>query len=287
MPSSASTNLVPKSTHRFGPRAAIWIGPRWPPSAQHHRVWFVRDALGIAFAVGTWGLVLSAAGVLVYELLLPAQNVVYAVVNGVLFHLLVFLGLASHARTMLTDPGSVRAGDAPWLGAPQCQRCGSSRPPRAHHCRVCGCCIRKMDHHCPWVNNCVGEDNQKYFVLFTLYTGLASLHALLLLGVSVLRAYARGEWDTASPVSPRGALIFLFLVSVKGLLFTSTMFGTQMHAICTDRTSVELLQRQRAGGKGTKWMNLKVVFGRRVSVAWINPFASQELQSLEAHHDVV
>jgi len=61
-----------------------------------------------------------------------------------------------------------------------CRRCNSYKPQRAHHCSVCKRCIIKMDHHCPWVNNCVGIGNHKYFLLFIFYTCLSCVYSLCL-----------------------------------------------------------------------------------------------------------
>jgi len=47
-----------------------------------------------------------------------------------------------------------------------CDKCLSFRPPRAHHCSICNACVMRMDHHCPWVGNCVGHKNHKFFVCF-------------------------------------------------------------------------------------------------------------------------
>uniref|UniRef100_A0A8C6FSI0 Palmitoyltransferase n=1 Tax=Moschus moschiferus TaxID=68415 RepID=A0A8C6FSI0_MOSMO len=198
------------------------LAPRSPGAAP--RVWFVPDALGIVCASATWALTLSEGALLLSAWLLPEQRPAYSAVHGSLFLLLAFLALASHARTMLTDPGALPAGVLPAPGlAARCPLCGALRPPGAHHCSVCQRCIRRAHHHCPWVNNCVGADNRKFFLLFTLYTALAALHVLLLLSVPTLRAYARGEWDLQTPVRLRAPLLFLFVVALNGFLFASDM----------------------------------------------------------------
>lgn len=124
--------------------------------------------------------------------------------NTIAFNILVFLLIMSHFKAVVSDPGTVplpqtridfsdihstepgmyalhiiiltiimttsclKACEVDWT---ICTRCETYRPPRAHHCRICKRCIRRMDHHCPWINNCVGERNQKYFLQFLIYVG--------------------------------------------------------------------------------------------------------------------
>lgn len=164
-------------------------------------VWLVRDNCGIACVLLAWLLMAYSQYTLLTIILLPKLQdhstdfklKVKYYIHIFTFEFFSFLMLASHLRTILTDPGSVpRKTATPEViqiitstGQPnqvvyKCSECCSVKPDRAHHCSVCQRCIRKMDHHCPWVNNCVGERNQKFFVLFTLYVTIISAHALCL-----------------------------------------------------------------------------------------------------------
>ncbi|XP_037372179.1 palmitoyltransferase ZDHHC7 isoform X3 [Talpa occidentalis] len=120
----------------------------------------------------------------------------------------------------------------------KCPKCCCVKPERAHHCSICKRCIRKMDHHCPWVNNCVGEKNQRFFVLFTMYIALSSVHALVLCALQFVSC-VRGQWTECSDFSPPITVILLIFLCLEGLLFftfTAVMFGTQIHSICNDET---------------------------------------------------
>ncbi|XP_061443947.1 palmitoyltransferase ZDHHC3 isoform X1 [Rhineura floridana] len=259
-----------------------------PPShSSSGTMWFIRDGCGIACAVITWFLVFYADFVVILVMLLPSRDYIYSVINGVVFNTLAFLALASHMRAMVTDPGAVPKGNAtkefieslqlkPGQVVYKCPKCCSIKPDRAHHCSVCKRCIRKMDHHCPWVNNCVGENNQKYFVLFTMYIALISLHALIMVGFHFLYCFEE-DWTKCSSFSPPTTVILLILLCFEALLFlifTSVMFGTQVHSICTDETGIERLKKQEpTWEKVSSWEGMKLAFGGELSLRWFNPFS--------------
>ncbi|WAR06587.1 ZD16A-like protein [Mya arenaria] len=79
-----------------------------------------------------------------------------------------------------------------------CKKCISPKPPRTHHCTICGKCILKMDHHCPWLNNCVGHNNHRYFFLFCVYMWMGTIYVSWV-GHDLFRQHFYGDEPTAFP----------------------------------------------------------------------------------------
>lgn len=256
------------------------------------RAWCVKDICGIICAAMTWFLIFFAEFVVMAVILLPSQYPVYKTINTIIFNILSFLAISSHLRTMFSDPGAVPKGNATkemiqQLGFKEgqvffkCPKCCSIKPERAHHCSVCQRCIRKMDHHCPWVNNCVGESNQKYFVLFTFYIALISIHAMFLT-VNQFAQCIKHEWKACSTFSPPATVILLLFLTFEALLFaifTLIMLGTQMNAIWNDETGIEQLKKEEARWvRKSKWKSIQAVFGR-FSIGWFSPFTQPLIKS--------
>ncbi|XP_010565233.1 PREDICTED: probable palmitoyltransferase ZDHHC21 [Haliaeetus leucocephalus] len=168
-----------------------------------------------------------------------------------------------------------------------CDRCEAYRPPRAHHCRICHRCVRRMDHHCPWINNCVGELNQKYFIQFLFYAGLASLYAAGLVLAAWLGPVGRSPagmaagGDVANNRVQTAHCIILLLESLFFGAFVTVVFYDQVVSIITDKTPLEQLRN-----RGLKEMNregprplkpklvlLREVFGRGFVLCWLFPWS--------------
>ncbi|KAE9020093.1 hypothetical protein PF011_g5567 [Phytophthora fragariae] len=244
------------------------------------RLWCNKDPCGIVCAVISWFLVLYAectvVGVVVYPWmgLSPLGLLHIAIFTG-----LCFLALVSHGKAMLTDPGAVPESALPVALAHAskdeiarmeeqryrtCRRCRQFKPGRAHHCSICDRCVIKMDHHCPWVNNCVGLGNHKFFLLFIFYVFVLSTYALTL----VFFRYAKCI-NESCPTYGAIRVVCLILEAVLFGLFTMCMMCDQYSVITTGTTQIDRLKGEAADSLG-----LREVFGGpdfKFSLHWLLP----------------
>ncbi|CAH8631444.1 unnamed protein product [Schistosoma margrebowiei] len=209
-----------------------------------------------------------------------------------------------------------------YLSAPpiRCTKCLTIKPIRAHHCRnsmskcsslsdgslsqispvmitfpssnsiklkiICQRCIRKMDHHCPWVNNCVGEGNQKYSVLFAFYICLMSFTAIGMCIYFLLHCLG-SDWEVCqsnqsvnilgnfSSLACSAFALGLICESLMFGIFTLVMCISQLCAISNDETGIENIKKEQSSWeKQSTRKNFIKAFGAPFSWRWFSPFSS-------------
>ncbi|XP_064650851.1 palmitoyltransferase ZDHHC3-like [Lineus longissimus] len=250
---------------------------------------FRTDPCGIVCVLITYISVLYADYVVIRHLVMPTlSDTLWGSINALGFNSVLFLLIFSHMRAVLSDPGiiplpdtdidfsdihsgqkKVEKGGDEWT---VCMKCETYRPPRAHHCRICRRCIRRMDHHCPWINNCVGEYNQKFFIQFLFYTGLASLYAISLVVVSWILD-PMGEKSKEAKHMRIVHTIILVIECIMFGLFVIAIGCDQMQAVLHDETAVEHIQRKGPRkAKRPKISLLADVFGNGPMYTWLCPF---------------
>jgi len=154
-----------------------------------------------------------------------------------------------------------------------CKWCFKYKPDRCHHCRICRRCVLKMDHHCPWIMNCVGFENHKYFFLLVVY----SMLSCWFITFTVTESVERSAESEDSMINRFLLVLCLTLAIIMGSLMT-VFLSFHVWLMLSGMTTIEFCEKATSLNRSTQgysqgfYGNLTAVLGPQ-PLLWFMPVA--------------
>ncbi len=164
-------------------------------------------------------------------------------------------------KKLIINGGQNRSHNVP-MEIKFCSTCLIYRPPRSVHCAICDACVLEMDHHCPWISQCVGKRNYRWFMLFALTLWVDCVFVII---VSACELYQRGVSE-----GWYGTLKLAFCTIA--IAFISLLVGYHSKIIIENKTTNEDLKKFLKGYVINPWGQSSVVENFKIRVRPLHKF---------------